>query len=161
MSIQPRPWGEFGLGPFAVPDSVQTAQSRVQKNINYFKGNYVVVAGAVILVTSLLWTNLLIFLVIMGASAAGLIFGAAGKRFGNFTVMTTHVFLFLAVEALIVFYFTESFWSFIYAGLLAGLIILAHSIVRNPGVGNNVSYAANEVKSGIKNMGKDVRNQFN
>eukprot|EP01133_Synstelium_polycarpum_P011907 gene11907-13873_t len=141
-------WNDFAeWGRFSVPDA--QLRDRVETNIEYYSGNYLIIVGVVFLLT--LFTNytLLFACLVLAALGYGLFFAAYRTyNVGGIVLTKLHQIGIFAAVAMITVYKSSGLTLF-YTTLFSLLLVLAHAATRKRSVGAKIHKGVSGVRSDI------------
>jgi len=152
MSIQFRPVGDFlDLSSFKVP-SGGDLQDRLSVNLNYYLGNYLLIAALFILFLCVQSPSLLFAVLAIGAAGIYLFslrkdaIIVGGKVFNNEEIRL----IYIATAALLFVYVGG--YPVLYVTAVAALIALAHASLRQRSIKSRANNTINNIKAAKRDL---------
>ncbi|KYQ93398.1 PRA1 family protein 2 [Tieghemostelium lacteum] len=149
--IKIQPWSEFvELDRFGFPDS-KDMLNRVNTNLEFYTGNYLVIVAVVLLLTLFSNTALLLTVLIFGGIAYFLFFIRSNTiDLGGFVLNLVSQAAILSVIS-VYFIYRYSGLTLFYTTLLSLVVVLVHAFLRKRSIKSKVNNLVNEADDILKN----------
>ncbi|KAK5580844.1 hypothetical protein RB653_000868 [Dictyostelium firmibasis] len=149
-SIKVQPWNDFiEWGRYSIPGNQIT--TRMEDNLNFYSGNYLIIVAVVLLLTLFTNINLLVSILLLGGIGYYLFVVQKGDKNIGFAVLTPLIqMVILGVVSVVVVYKLSGLTLF-YTTLISLLFVLAHSAFKMRNLKNKASNVINGIKNDLKN----------
>jgi hypothetical protein len=168
-NLEIRPWDNFlEKTAFEVPPTLADAQSRINSNIQFYRGNYAVIS-VVVVTLSLYFTPALFWVIaIPAAIGGGLFLAPPGFAISGHVLTDVEKYAATAILFVVSTYVSETAYTLYSIVFLVALIVLGHSAMRKKSIRSKVSNFVdtsgvnklggeiNRLGSEIKRVGKDI-----
>jgi len=145
-----RSWNSFfEAKSFAIPVNVEEAMKRGQSNLEYYTMNYLILMALILGLTVIIYPMYLVSLLGIGA-AGGFVFLNKNLAIQGKQLELQHKIVAIAIAALLLFFLTSSFMTFLSSTLVTLSVVLAHAILRKPSLKSKVANLVSGIKEDLR-----------